>query len=64
MEGYSIKIEKKDSETNKLYNILIYDHSSKNSNDKVIVADIGEMKLSENEKIELDKNLEELGYKT
>ena len=50
LDGFSIKIEKKDSETNKLYNILIYDHSSKNSNDKVIVADSGEMKLSENEK--------------
>jgi len=50
LDGYSIKVKRKDSETNKLYNILIYDHSSKNSNDKVIVADSGEMKLSENEK--------------
>jgi len=50
IDGYSIKVGRKDYETNTLYGILIYDHSSKQSNDKVIIAESGEMKLTNNEK--------------
>ena len=48
IDGYSIKIGKKDSETNSLYDILIYDHTSQQSNDKVIIAESGEMRFTNN----------------
>lgn len=51
IDGYSIKVGKKDSETNSLYNILIYDHTSKQSNDKIITAKSGEMKFKNNGKL-------------
>ena len=51
IDGYSIKVEKKDSETNSLYDILIYDHSSQQSNDKVIVAESGKMRFINNGEI-------------
>ena len=50
LDGYSIKVDKKDLETNKLYGILIYDHNSKQSNDKVICAKSGEMNFTNNGK--------------
>ena len=32
-----------------MYDIIIYDHTSDQSNDKVIVSDSAEMKITENE---------------
>ena len=48
IDGYSIKVGGKDSETNSLYDILIYDHTSQQSNDKVIIAESGEMRFTNN----------------
>jgi lipopolysaccharide export system permease protein len=46
---YSIKISKKDPVTNRLENLIIYDHSLRRGNVSVIVADSGYMKLTKDE---------------
>jgi lipopolysaccharide export system permease protein len=43
MEGYSIRAEKKNSATNVLYDIKIYDHTAAKGNTSVIIADSGSM---------------------
>jgi lipopolysaccharide export system permease protein len=45
MEGYSIRVGKKDKDGNILRNILIYDHTDKKGNTNVTVADSGRMEL-------------------
>lgn len=50
IEGYSIKINKKDTEGKYLEDILIYDHSEKLGNTKVIKAQKGSMYSSESER--------------
>lgn len=50
IEGFSIKIAKKDSDGKTLKDIIIYDHTSKNGNDKVIIAKSGIMQLTKDEK--------------
>lgn len=47
IDGYSIKIGRKDYRTNKLYNVLIYDHSERKGNTRVSVADSGFMVITE-----------------
>ena len=49
IEGFSIKVTEKDIDGKTLKNILIYDHTSKNGNDKVIIAESGEMQLTKDE---------------
>lgn len=49
IKGFSIKIDKKDENGIDLEKIMIYDHSSKKGNDKVVIAEKGKMYLSENE---------------
>ena len=39
IDGYSIKVSKKNYSTDMLYKLIIYDHTSEQSNDKVIIAD-------------------------
>jgi lipopolysaccharide export system permease protein len=51
IDGYSIKVDNKESGTNKLYGIKIYDHTSKQKNDKVIIAESGDMRFVNNGKI-------------
>jgi lipopolysaccharide export system permease protein len=46
---YSIKITKKDPVTNRLENLIIYDHTLRRGNVSVIVADSGYMKLTKDE---------------
>jgi lipopolysaccharide export system permease protein len=46
---YSIRISKKDPVTNRLDNLIIYDHSLRRGNVSVIVADSGYMKLTKDE---------------
>ncbi|MCD6201901.1 MAG: LptF/LptG family permease [Bacteroidales bacterium] len=48
IDGYSIKIGKKDFQTNMLYHILIYDHSAKKGNISVTYADSGKMIITPN----------------
>ena len=50
LSGYSIKIDKKLENGTDLEGIMIYDHTSEEGNDKVIIAEKGKMYLSENEK--------------
>ena len=49
LSGYSIKIDKKLENGIDLEGVMIYDHTSEQGNDKVIVAEKGQMYLSENE---------------
>ena len=50
IEGFSMKINKKNNSKNALNDIIIYDHTSKSGNDKVIIAESGIMKLTPDEK--------------
>lgn len=47
IDGYSIKIGRKDFRTNMLYNVLIYDHTERKGNTRVSVADSGYMFITE-----------------
>lgn len=49
LEGFSIKIDKKNNNGVDLEGIMIYDHNNKSGNNKVIVAERGSMYLSDNE---------------
>ncbi len=50
LEGYSIRIGARDNKTSLLRDILIFDHTEKQGNVRVTVADSGYMKMSEDEK--------------
>lgn len=47
IDGYSIKIGRKDYRTNMLYNVLIYDHTQRRGNTRVSVADSAYMVITE-----------------
>ena len=49
IKGFSIKIDHKEENGIDLEGIMIYDHTSNMGNDKVIIAEKGQMYLSENE---------------
>ena len=46
IEGYSIRIGKRDYKTNMLYDMMIYDHTEKAGNVYVILADSGRMAMT------------------
>ena len=50
IEGFSMKINEKNTSNNTLKDIIIYDHTSNNGNDKVIIAKSGIMQLTADEK--------------
>ena len=50
IEGYSIKINKKDSDGSTLHDIIIYDHTAREGNNMVIIAESGKMQVTANEK--------------
>ena len=50
IEGFSIKVGKKDADGKTLNDIIIYDHTANNGNDKVIISESGRMQLTKNEK--------------
>ena len=50
IEGFSMKINEKNTSNNTLKDIIIYDHTSNNGNDKVIIAESGIMQLTPDEK--------------
>ena len=50
IEGFSIKINKKDKDGITLREILIYDHTSGNGNNKVLIAESGRMQLTKDER--------------
>ncbi len=43
VDNYSIRVNSKDPETNRLYDIKIYDHTARRGNNSVILADSGYM---------------------
>ncbi|MBC8398143.1 MAG: LptF/LptG family permease [Flavobacteriales bacterium] len=49
IESFSIKVTKKDDDGKTLKNIIIYDHTANNGNDKVIIAESGIMQLTKDE---------------
>ncbi len=50
IEGYSIKIAKKNYKTNLLQNLMIYDHTDNKTNVKVTIADSGYMRMTADER--------------
>jgi lipopolysaccharide export system permease protein len=46
IENYSIRVGGKNPETNRLYDIKIYDHSARRGNNSVTLADSGYMKMT------------------
>lgn len=50
IDGYNIKIGRKDKKTNVLYDLLIYDHTKNKANESVTVADSGYLKITEDKK--------------
>tara|TARA_B100000767_G_C19754943_1_gene532526 strand:- start:259 stop:1647 length:1389 start_codon:yes stop_codon:yes gene_type:complete len=50
IEGYSIKVDEKHSDGKSLKDIIIYDHTAKKGNDKVIIAESGIMQLTKDQK--------------
>ena len=50
IDGYSIRVAKKDDDGQTLRNIMIYDHSANRGNLKVIMAERGKMAMSEDER--------------
>ena len=49
IDGFSIKVTRKDPETNKLEKIIIYDHRDRRGNTSVTYADSGYMKITPDE---------------
>ena len=49
IDGYSIKVSSRDPYTNRLENIIIYDHTEKRGNSSVTIADSGYMKVTPDE---------------
>lgn len=50
MDGYSIKVGRKNNDTKMLYDLLIYDHTSGKSNESVTVADSGFLRITEDKR--------------
>ncbi len=50
IDGYSIKIGKKDQDNQTLKNVMIYDHSTQRGNSKVVISESGKMAMSDDEK--------------
>jgi lipopolysaccharide export system permease protein len=50
LEGYSLKIGKRSTESRMLYDLMIYDHTAKIGNAAVIVADSGHMVMTEDKR--------------
>lgn len=50
IEGYSIRVGKKDADNRTIHDVLIYDHSSGKGDDYVITAERGEMYLTDDKR--------------
>ncbi len=50
IDDYSIRVQKKNKKTNLLYGVMIYDHTNRQGNTTVIVADSGKMQLTEDKR--------------
>lgn len=50
IEGYSMRVGRRDKTTGMLYDILIYDHTQNKANESVTVADSGLLEITEDKK--------------
>lgn len=50
IDGYSMRIDSKDPNTNMMYNIKIYDHTQSRGNTSVTIADSGKMTVTKDER--------------
>ncbi len=50
IDGYSMKIGKKEADGKSIRNIMIYDHTANNGNRKVVVADSGSMVMTDDKR--------------
>jgi lipopolysaccharide export system permease protein len=50
IENFTIKINKKSKDGKKLFGVMIYDHTQRNGNTKVVVANQGKMELTGDER--------------
>jgi lipopolysaccharide export system permease protein len=50
IEGFSIKIGRKESDNQTIHNVMIYDHTERRGNTKVILAEKGKMAMSDDER--------------
>ncbi len=50
MDGYSIKVGRKNNKNKMLYDLLIYDHTGGKANESVTVADSGFLKITEDKR--------------
>lgn len=50
IEGYTIKVGQKNKKTSMLYNLMIYDHTEKEGNRKVTVADSATLKVTDDDR--------------
>ena len=62
VDNYSIRISKRNPQTNMLYDLKIYDHTQKRGNISVIVADSGSMKMTSDERNLLITLYDGVGY--
>lgn len=50
IEGFSLRVDKKDPATNMLYDVKIYDHTQRRGNTNIIIADSGKMIVTSDER--------------
>ncbi len=50
IDGFSIKVDKKNHETGMMYKFMIYDHTRRRGNNKVTVADSGHISITTDQK--------------
>ncbi len=50
IDGYSLRVERKDPSTNMLYDIKIYDHTQYHGNNSVTIADSGKMIITDDDR--------------
>jgi lipopolysaccharide export system permease protein len=50
IEGYVIKVGRKDKDNQTIHNVMIYDHTENRGNTKVILADKGTMQMSDDDR--------------
>lgn len=50
IDGYSIRANKKDADDKTIYDVIVYDHTSGRGNDNVLIAQKGEMFMTEDKR--------------
>ncbi len=50
IDGFSIKVDKKNPKTGMMYSFMIYDHTKRKGNKKVTVADSGQISITKDQK--------------